>query len=100
VSKRAQRSFSKNKEQAYLREKQEREAQPTLKKEYTRTPVPASAPEIREEKKKFMHGKPPKKAVVKKEERDTEERIPKKKKKPNPKPFKPAMPSNWRKVGE
>jgi hypothetical protein len=54
-----------------------------------------------EEKKKFMHGKW--RPVKKWESRwALTERVekPKAKKKPNPKPFKPAMPSNWRKVGE
>ena len=99
ISKRAQRSFSKNKEAAYLKKKQEGEVLSESEKEYKRV-TPVSIPEIHEEKKKFMHGKPPKKMIPKKEERDTQERIPKPKKKPNPKPFKPAMPSNWRKVGE
>lgn len=97
VSKRAQRSFSKNKERAY-------EEQKGLKLD---TPTPKASPksyvkvEQVEEKKKFMHGKW--KPVKKWESRwALTERVekPKAKKKPNPKPFKAAMPSNWRKVGE
>lgn len=97
VSKRAQRSFSKNKERAYEEQKSLKSATPTPKtstKSYEKV-------ETGEEKKKFMHGKW--KPVKKWESRwALTERVekPKEKKKPNPKPFKPAMPSNWRKVGE
>lgn len=97
ISKRAARSFSKNKERAYADQKGLKSDTPTPKvspKSYVKI-------EQVEEKKKFMHGKW--KPVKKWESRwALTERVekPKAKNKPNPKPFKPAMPSNWRKVGE
>lgn len=102
ISKRAARSFSKNKEAAYAEKKWETAERPAP----VRTPIvaketPRMSTPIIEEKKKFMHGKwkPIKKGESRGPLEDRGEK-PKPKKKHNPKPFKAAMPSNWRKVGE
>ena len=93
VSKRAQRSFSKNKERAYEEQKGLQWDTPTLKT----SSKPYEKIEKVEEKKKFQHGKG--KPLSKWPATERLEK-PKEKKKHNPKPFKAAMPSNWRKVGE
>ena len=94
INKRAQRSFSKNKERAYEEKKLQMNAEkPKI--------APKPAITLQDEKKKFLHGKwrPVKKWESRGELVERGEK-PKAKKVPNPKPFKPAMPSNWRKVGE